>query len=141
VGGWRAEPAEPGLVRLLATGTAWQPRLWVRLATTIFAAGVTRVLVGTRALLGEGWDAPFLNVLVDLTAATTAVSVRQMRGRSLRLDPGDPGKIASNWDVVCVAPELARGHRRLRAVRAQAPAPVRPLRGRRRRGGALPRPS
>jgi superfamily II DNA or RNA helicase len=109
VGGWRAEPAEPGLVQLLATGTAWQPRLWVRLATTIFAAGVTRVLVGTRALLGEGWDAPFLNALVDLTAATTAVSVRQMRGRSLRLDPGDPGKIASNWDVVCVAPELARG--------------------------------
>jgi hypothetical protein len=32
-----------------------------------------------------------------------------MRGRSLRLDPGDPEKIASNWDVVCVAPELARG--------------------------------
>jgi superfamily II DNA or RNA helicase len=109
VAGWRAEPAEPGLVRLLASGTAWQPRLWVRLATTIFAAGATRVLVGTRALLGEGWDAPCVNVLVDLTAATTAVSVRQMRGRSLRLDPNDAGKIASNWDVVCVAPELARG--------------------------------
>ena len=62
-----------------------------------------------RALLGEGWDAPCLNVLVDLTAVTTAVSVRQMRGRSLRLDPDDAGKIASNWDVVCVAPELARG--------------------------------
>jgi superfamily II DNA or RNA helicase len=109
VGGWRAEPAEPGLVRLLASGTAWQPRLWVRLATMVFTAGVTRVLVGTRALLGEGWDAPCLNVLVDLTAVTTAVSVRQMRGRSLRLDPDDAGKIASNWDVVCVAPELARG--------------------------------
>jgi len=37
------------------------------------------------------------------------VSVTQMRGRSLRLDPGDPRKIASNWDVVCVAPELPRG--------------------------------
>jgi hypothetical protein len=32
-----------------------------------------------------------------------------MRGRSLRLDPADAEKIASNWDVVCVAPELARG--------------------------------
>jgi superfamily II DNA or RNA helicase len=106
---WRAEPAEPGLVRLVASGVAWQPRLWVGLATGIFIAGVTRVLVGTRALLGEGWDAPSLNVLVDLTVATTAVSVRQMRGRSLRLDPADPAKIASNWDVVCVAPELARG--------------------------------
>jgi hypothetical protein len=67
------------------------------------------VLVGTRALLGEGWDCPPLNVLVDLTVATTGVSVQQMRGRSLRLDPGDPEKVASNWDVVCVAPDLVRG--------------------------------
>ena len=32
-----------------------------------------------------------------------------MRGRSLRLDPADPQKVASNWDVVCVAPDLVRG--------------------------------
>ena len=32
-----------------------------------------------------------------------------MRGRSLRLDPDDPQKLASNWDVVCVAPDLVRG--------------------------------
>ena len=32
-----------------------------------------------------------------------------MRGRSLRLDPADPDKTASNWDIVCVAPELERG--------------------------------
>ena len=44
-----------------------------------------------------------------LTIATTGVSVQQMRGRSLRLDPGDPDKLASNWDVVCVAPDLTRG--------------------------------
>jgi hypothetical protein len=41
--------------------------------------------------------------------ATTGVSVRQMRGRSLRLDPADPEKVASNWDVVCVAPDLPDG--------------------------------
>lgn len=40
--------------------------------------------MGTRALLGEGWDTPAVNCLVDLTVATTGVSVRQMRGRSLR---------------------------------------------------------
>jgi hypothetical protein len=50
-----------------------------------------------------------VNCLVDLSAATTSVSVTQMRGRSLRLDPDDPDKIASNWDIVAVAPELARG--------------------------------
>jgi len=65
--------------------------------------------VGTRAMLGEGWDAPCVNCLVDMTSSTTSVSVRQMRGRSLRLDPADPDKIASNWDIVCVAPQLARG--------------------------------
>jgi superfamily II DNA or RNA helicase len=107
--GWGSEPDEDGLVRLAATGSAWQPRLWVELATQIFVSGVTQVLVGTRALLGEGWDAPCVNCLVDLSAATTSVSVTQMRGRSLRLDPDDPEKIASNWDIVAVAPELARG--------------------------------
>ncbi|MDX6646088.1 MAG: hypothetical protein QOK40_1815, partial [Miltoncostaeaceae bacterium] len=109
LGDWRAVPDDAGLVRLEASGSAWQPRLWVPLATEALTAGDTRALVGTRALLGEGWDAPCLNCLVDLTAATTSVSVTQMRGRSLRLDPAHPDKIASNWDVVCVAPELARG--------------------------------
>lgn len=107
--GLRAEPAEDGLVRLLAPGPAWQPRLWVELATRVFTAGTARLLVGTRALLGEGWDAPCVNCLVDLGSAATAMSVVQSRGRALRLDPADPGKIASNWDIVCVAPELARG--------------------------------
>ena len=71
--------------------------------------GRTRALVGTRAFLGEGWNAPCVNCLVDLTSAATGVSVRQMRGRSLRLDPADPEKVASNWDVVCVAPRHAQG--------------------------------
>ena len=68
---------------LSAGGTAWQPRLWVALATAIFTAGQTRLLVGTRALLGEGWDAPCVNCLIDLSAAATAVSVVQSRGRAL----------------------------------------------------------
>jgi hypothetical protein len=65
--------------------------------------------VGTRGLLGEGWDAHSVNVLVDLTAAATSTSVHQMRGRSLRLDEGWPHKVADNWDVVCVAPEHPKG--------------------------------
>jgi hypothetical protein len=48
-------------------------------------------------------------VVVDLTTVAADVSVRQMRGRALRLDPRDPEKLASNWDVVCVAADLARG--------------------------------
>ena len=107
--GWRAAPDDGGLLRLHRAGAAWRPRLWVGLATRAFVDGGDAGAGRHRALLGEGWDAPCVNCLVDLSAATTSVSVTQMRGRSLRLDPGDPEKIASNWDVVCVAPELARG--------------------------------
>ena len=77
--------------------------------TRLLVAGTTGVLVGTRGLLGEGWDCPPVNVLVDLGVAATSVSTQQARGRSLRLDPRDPEKLASNWDVVCVAPDLVRG--------------------------------
>lgn len=106
---WRAEEGGEGLAQLVASGAAWEPRTWVRLATAAFTAGASHALVGTRAMLGEGWDAPSVNCLVDMTSSTTGVAVRQMRGRSLRLDPDDPQKISSNWDLVCVAPGLARG--------------------------------
>ena len=97
------------LISLRSSGAEWVPRAWVELATRVLESGVCGTLIGTRALLGEGWDCPAVNCLVDLTVATTGVSVQQMRGRSLRLDPGDPEKLASNWDVVCVAPDLTRG--------------------------------
>ncbi|MDP1849179.1 MAG: DEAD/DEAH box helicase family protein, partial [Solirubrobacteraceae bacterium] len=107
--GWGWSLDAHGLAAITATGPGWSARTWVGLAGAILDAGATQALIGTRALLGEGWDAPCVNCLVDMTVAATSVSVRQMRGRSLRLDPDDPGKIASNWDIVCVAPELARG--------------------------------
>ncbi|MDQ5832245.1 MAG: hypothetical protein M3550_04205 [Actinomycetota bacterium] len=107
---WRAGDADDeGLVRLEASGSGWSSRAWVAIATAAFGQGATQALVGTRAMLGEGWDAPWVNCLVDLTSTTTGVSVRQMRGRSLRLDPADPEKVSSNWDIVCVSPDLARG--------------------------------
>jgi len=110
VSGWAASGDErDGLVQVEARGRDWNARSWVAVATAAFDAGTTRALVGTRGMLGEGWDAPCVNCLVDLTATTTGVSVRQMRGRSLRLDPDVADKVASNWDVVCVAPDLTRG--------------------------------
>jgi len=94
----------------LRPGSAWwQPRQYVPLMTRYFEEGRSRCLVGTRGLLGEGWDAKRVNVLIDLTAASTATSVHQMRGRSLRLDPALPRKVADNWDVVCVAPDHPKG--------------------------------
>ncbi len=90
---------EEGLVRVLG----WNVRQWVPVVTEFFRMGGTRLLVGTRGLLGEGWDAPGVNCLVDLTSATTPGAVVQLRGRSLRRDPENPGKVAINWSVACVA--------------------------------------
>ena len=105
---WEAAP-DGVLISLRSSGAEWVPRAWVELATRVLESGVCGALIGTRALLGEGWDCPMVNCLVDLTVAATGVSVQQMRGRSLRLDPNDPQKVASNWDVVCVDPDLVRG--------------------------------
>jgi superfamily II DNA or RNA helicase len=82
---------------------SWDPRRWVPLLTRWFEEGRGQVLVGTRGLLGEGWDARRVNVLVDLTTATTPMAVTQTRGRALRTDPADPQKVAHTWTVVCVA--------------------------------------
>lgn len=98
---------EAGLAVLERPG--WASRDWVAAATVAFSNGMTRLLIGTRGLLGEGWNCPRVNCLVDLTSVAANVSARQLRGRSLRLDPDDPAKLASNWDVVCVAPGLTRG--------------------------------
>jgi superfamily II DNA or RNA helicase len=103
-----AIPDGPGLVSV-AGGPGWEPRRYVPLVTGFFAAGGTRCLVGTRALLGEGWDAPAVNVTVDLTAATTPTSVVQARGRALRKDAAWPQKVADNWAVVCVTGAHPKG--------------------------------
>jgi superfamily II DNA or RNA helicase len=80
----------------------WTSGQWVAHATGFFAVGGTRALVGTRGLLGEGWDAPAITSLVDLTTATTPTAVTQTRGRALRIDPADPDKVALIWSVVAV---------------------------------------
>jgi Type III restriction enzyme, res subunit len=104
-----SDEAHEGFHVLNGRGADWSPRVYVSMLTDLFQAGLTRCLVGTRGLLGEGWDANKINVLVDLTTVTTSMSVNQLRGRSIRIDPDDPEKVASNWDVVCIAPEFAKG--------------------------------
>jgi len=100
---------EDGFHVLGGEGEAWCPRVYVGMITELFQAGVTRCLVGTRGLLGEGWDAQKVNVLINLAAVTTSTSVNQLRGRSIRLDLDEPKKLADNWDIVCLAPEFAKG--------------------------------
>lgn len=96
---------------LTSGSSAWESRLYVALATSIFERGITKCLIGTRGLFGEGWDSQALNTLIDLTTTTSPVSVKQLRGRSIRIQTNDAGnrKVANNWDVVCIAPSLEKG--------------------------------
>ena len=63
-------------------GKDWLPRYYTMMITELFQEGVTKCIVGTRGLLGEGWDASRINVLIDLTTVTTSMSINQLRGRS-----------------------------------------------------------
>ncbi len=98
-----------GYFEIRGRGKDWLPRYYTMMITEMFQEGVTRCLVGTRGLLGEGWDASRINVLVDLTTVTTSMSINQLRGRSFRLDKLWPDKVANNWDIVCLAEEFTKG--------------------------------
>lgn len=100
------EPDQDGVVELVGR---WSSRVWVPLVTAFFESGAANVLVGTRGLLGEGWDARGVSGLVDLTTATTPTAVVQTRGRALRVDPSWPDKVAVTWTVVCVTEEHPKG--------------------------------
>ncbi|CAM4446443.1 Type III restriction enzyme, res subunit [Mycobacterium basiliense] len=96
-------------LRVLRGGNTFTPRVWVTLATQYFLSGRSRVMVGTRALLGEGWDCAAVNVNIDLTSATTRAAITQMRGRAIRKDPSDDHKLADNWSVCCFTTDHPRG--------------------------------
>lgn len=94
----------PGFICLRDVGS-----IAVRGMTALLNAGRIRTLVGTRALLGEGWDAPVVNSLVLASFVGSYMLTNQMRGRAIRVDKRDPHKIASIWHIVAVAPGLASG--------------------------------
>ncbi|MGV3523874.1 MAG: DEAD/DEAH box helicase family protein [Candidatus Sericytochromatia bacterium] len=98
-------------LQLCGHGPAWTSGVWLACVTEWLTQGLSRCLIGTRGLLGEGWNCRCLNTLIDLTAVSSFVSVNQIRGRTLRQDPDQPGKVANNWDVVALLPELSTGFR------------------------------
>ncbi len=74
----------------------------VKVMTDLFNQGVFQILVGTQALLGEGWDAPALNTLILSSTIASYVSSNQMRGRAIRIDKNNPDKIANIWHLASI---------------------------------------
>ncbi len=74
----------------------------VGLVTDLFQAGDFQVLIGTKSLLGEGYDAPCVNSLILASFVGSFVLCNQMRGRAIRVQSGAPEKTANIWHLVCV---------------------------------------
>lgn len=74
----------------------------VQLVTGLFNSGDINVMVGTKSLLGEGWDAPSINALILATFVGSFMLSNQMRGRAIRSLTGHPDKTANIWHLACV---------------------------------------
>jgi superfamily II DNA or RNA helicase len=94
---FEALPGSPEYLRLETKGTAAGRQ--VELLTRLFCRGRITLLVGTQALLGEGWDAPSLNTLLLASNSAAFMLSNQMRGRAIRLDPDNPAKVANIWHL------------------------------------------
>lgn len=81
----------------------------VKLVTDIFQSGGIEVLVGTKSLLGEGWDAPALNTLVLASCVGSFVLSNQMRGRAIRTMRGNEKKTGNIWHLACTDLASASG--------------------------------
>lgn len=81
----------------------------IHFITKLFEEGYIEVLVGTKALLGEGWDAPAINSLVLASVVGSFVSSNQMRGRAIRTQLNNLTKTANIWHLVCLDPDVELG--------------------------------
>jgi superfamily II DNA or RNA helicase len=70
--------------------------------TQLFELGYINVLVGTKSLLGEGWDSPAINSLILASFVGSYVSSNQMRGRAIRSQEGNPTKVSNIWHLACI---------------------------------------
>lgn len=85
--------------------------------THLFEDGTIKVLVGTKALLGEGWDAPSINSLILASFVGSFVSSNQMRGRAIRKDASKPNKTSNIWHLACVDPTDNNGGREIELLK------------------------
>ena len=73
--------------------------------TNVFTQGYMQVLIGTKSLLGEGWDSPCINSLILASFVGSFMLSNQMRGRAIRVFKQNPEKCSNIWHLVCLKPE------------------------------------
>lgn len=83
----------------------------LKLVTQMFQEGEIEVLIGTKSLLGEGWDAPAINTLILASSIGSFVLSNQMRGRAIRTQRNNEDKTGNIWHLCCVDPTAPSGGR------------------------------
>lgn len=78
----------------------------VKFVSELFEKGYINVLIGTKSLLGEGWDSPCINSLILASFVGSFVLSNQMRGRAIRIYKGDPDKCSNIWHLVTLEPNM-----------------------------------
>lgn len=81
-------------------------RTKVNIMTKLFEKGHIQIMIGTKALLGEGWDSPSINTLILASFVGSFMLSNQMRGRAIRVDKNDPNKVASIWHLATIEPKF-----------------------------------
>ncbi len=89
----------------------------VQIITEIFEEGEIEILIGTKSLLGEGWDAPAINSLILASFVGSFVLSNQMRGRAIRTHQGNTDKTGNIWHLVCIDPASIDGGRDLQLMK------------------------
>ena len=102
VGGSIKECVVPGYYQVSVSGSEETAS---GLVTEAFNRGDIRVLVGTKSLLGEGWDSPCINSLILASFVGSFMLSNQMRGRAIRVMKQEPDKVSNIWHLVCMEPE------------------------------------
>lgn len=77
----------------------------IQAISQLFEEGYMHVLIGTKSLLGEGWDSPCVNTLILASFVGSYMLSNQMRGRAIRTYKNNPQKSSHIWHLVCVNPQ------------------------------------
>lgn len=80
--------------------------LLIKAVSQLFEKGYIHVLIGTKSLLGEGWDCPSVNTLILASFVGSFMLSNQMRGRAIRIDRNNPHKCSHIWHLVCLKPKI-----------------------------------
>ena len=84
----------------ISVATSYKKKLVIEL-TKRFEEGDFNVLIGTKSLLGEGWDSPCIDTLIIASFIGSYVLSNQIRGRAIR-KYGD--KVANIWHLATLDP-------------------------------------